>query len=181
MFKQHFHAHPFSTSAVQTSSGPVTTLYTPVCPRGFFPLTVNSHALDHKVLIGVRGYDALVVSRQLDGGPDQIQSPVPGQLIVSGRGVIKPDAGPKRPDGPRRLPRDPLVCRAGAVVEVPRDHQALSCVWPHTVHAVQDGTFGAIEHGTRNPLFHDSHAAVSGGWCADKRNGLVTSQMNTPR
>lgn len=181
MFKQHLYTHSFFMSAVQTSFGPLTTLYTPVCPRGFFQLTVNGHALDHEVLIGVSGYDALVIARQLDGGSDQIQGPIPSQHIVSRRGVIEPDAGPQRPDGPRRLPRDPLVCRAGAVVEVPRDHQALSGVWPHTVHAVQDGTLGTVKHGARHPLFHDSHAAVSGGCNADKWNGLVTTRMNTPR
>lgn len=114
--------------------------------------SVNDHLLNHKVLVVVRGHDALVVAGQLGGRPDDVQSPVLGQRVVGGRSKAQPDVVFQRTDGPWWLSLYPLVRRTGAIVEIPRDHQPLGLFRFHLVHAVQYDVLGTVQHSTRHSL-----------------------------
>lgn len=46
-------------------------------------LTVNDHSLDHEIFIVISGYDASVITGQLDGWIDDVQSPIKTRVQVT--------------------------------------------------------------------------------------------------
>lgn len=123
-------------------------------------LTVNGHLLDHKVLAGERGHDAFKVAGELDSWTDEVNGPVLGQHVVSGRCVTQADVLLHGPDGQRHLAEYPLVRWAGTV-EVPCDHQTFGLARAQPVQTVQKHV-GAVEHGARHSLVDYHHVVPYG-------------------
>lgn len=123
-------------------------------------LTVDGHLLDHKVFVGERGHDAFIVAGELDGWTNKVHSPVLAQRVVCGRFVTHADVLLHGSDGQRHLAGYPLVCRAGAVVEVPCDHQTFRLARAHSEQTVQHHELGAVKHGARHSLVDYHYAGL---------------------